>query len=127
MLKAFVDYALHYLHLNRHGFCLKNGLQLKYVRKDRCMFRILTIFCFLMVVCFSCEVFGVEEVVPAEPEKEKSELAKLMNEIDTNYKTVEEMSGWYKYKKKHWGIILESGQKYSDINKIYKEKIFKTR
>ena len=42
-----------------------------------------------------------------QPEKEKSELALMMQDIDESYKAVEEMSGYYKYKKKQWRIILK--------------------
>ncbi len=66
------------------------------------MYSISTIFCFLLILCFCSEVLGVENVVPAaleeekeiapEEEKEKSELAKLMSEIDKNYKVAEVMS-----------------------------------
>ncbi|MFQ5713080.1 MAG: hypothetical protein ACE5GU_03515 [Candidatus Scalinduaceae bacterium] len=74
------------------------------------MYRILIALCVFLYI-FHAEVRCEEpEVVPAEQKKEKSELAKLMDEIDKNYKVVEGMSGWYKYKKKHWKIILESGQ-----------------
>ncbi len=99
------------------------------------MYRISTIFCFLLILCFCSEVLGVENVVPAAPEeekeiapeeeKEKSELAKLMSEIDTNYKVVEVMSGWYKYKKKHWKIILESGQNMVLLTKSIRRKFSK--
>ncbi|MCR4320660.1 MAG: hypothetical protein NUV74_10045, partial [Candidatus Brocadiaceae bacterium] len=34
---------------------------------------------------------------PPKQEKEKSELAKIMDEIDKSYKAVEEISGYYKY------------------------------
>ncbi len=96
------------------------------------MYSISTIFCFLLILCFCSEVLGVENVVPAAPEeekeiapeeeKEKSELAKLMSEIDTNYKVAEGMSGWYKYKKKHWKIILESGQNIVLVTKSIRRK-----
>ncbi|KKL99743.1 hypothetical protein LCGC14_1811360 [marine sediment metagenome] len=86
------------------------------------MYRILIVLCIFLYI-FHAEVRGEEpEVVPAEQEKEKSELAKLMSEIDTNYKAVEVMSGWYKYKKKHWKIILESGQNMVLLTKSIRRK-----
>ena len=73
---------------------------------------------------------------PPKQEKEKSELAKLMSEIDKNYKAVEEISGYYKYSDNDWKVIAESSaniakltktviskfsrpddQKYQDLNK----------
>ncbi len=99
------------------------------------MYRILTICCFLLIVCCCSEVPGVENVVPAAPEEEKeiapeeeeekSELAKLMSEVDKNYKVAEEMSGWYKYKKKHWKIILESGRNMVVLTKSIRRKFSK--
>lgn len=86
------------------------------------MYRILFTFCFLLLVFVNNEVFGEDEVVPAKPEKEKSELAKLMEDIDKNYKVVEEMSGWYKYKKKHWKTILEAGQNIAALAKSIRRK-----
>ena len=89
------------------------------------MYRILIALCVFLYI-FHAEVRCEEpEVVPAEQEKEKSELAKLMSEIDTNYKTVEVMSGWYKYKKKHWKIILESGQNMVLLTKSIRRKFSK--
>ncbi|MFQ5963643.1 MAG: hypothetical protein ACE5KZ_05095 [Candidatus Scalinduaceae bacterium] len=84
--------------------------------------KVIITFCFLFLVCFCNEVRGVQDVVPAEPEKEKSELAKMMQKIDKNYKVVEEMSGWYKYKKKHWKIVLESGQNMVKVTKLIRRK-----
>ena len=73
---------------------------------------------------------------PPKQEKEKSELAKIMDEIDKSYKAVEEISGYYKYSDNDWKVIAESSaniarltktiigkfsrpddQKYQDLNK----------
>ncbi len=96
------------------------------------MYKILIILFFSLAIFFHSElraeseiVPAEPEIVPAEPEKEKSELAKMMSEIDTNYKVVEEMSGWYKYKKKHWKIVLESGQKMVKVTKSIRRKFSK--
>ncbi|MEP9410505.1 MAG: hypothetical protein HRF42_03740 [Candidatus Brocadia sp.] len=47
---------------------------------------------------------GFAEEAP-KSEKEKSELAKIMGEIDKNYKAVEQISGYYKYTDKDWEVI----------------------
>ena len=52
-----------------------------------------------------------------QPEEEKSELALMMQDIDESYKAVEEMSGYYKYKKKQWKIILKAGENIAEITK----------
>ena len=78
---------------------------------------------------------GFAEEAP-KSEKEKSELAKIMDEIDKNYKAVEVISGYYKYTSNDWKVIAESSanivqlaktvigkfsrpddQKYQDLNK----------
>lgn len=86
------------------------------------MNRVLVVFLFPLILCLSNVAWGETDVVPAEPEKEKSELAKLMHEIDLSYKAVEEMSGWYKYKKRHWKIIFESGQNMVKLTKQIRRK-----
>ncbi len=89
------------------------------------MYKILIILFFSLAIFFHSELRAESEIVPAEPEKEKSELAKLMSEIDTNYKVVEEMSGWYKYKRKHWKMILDSGQNMVKVTKSIRRKFSK--
>ncbi len=66
------------------------------------------------------EIMGEEP-----PEKEKSELALMMQDIDESYKAVEEMSGYYKYKKKQWKIILEAGENIAKITKKVRIKFAK--
>jgi hypothetical protein len=51
------------------------------------------------------------------PQEEKSELALMMQDIDESYKAVEEMSGYYKYKKKQWKIILKAGENIAKVTK----------
>lgn len=84
-------------------------------------FLLMAIFAFANVGAYASEA----EVVPAEQEKEKSELALLMQEIDESYKTVEEMSGWYKYKKRHWKIIRESAENMVVVTKKIRRKFSK--
>lgn len=84
------------------------------------MYKWLIVICFLVVV-FHGEIRG-EEVVPAEQEEEKSELALLMHDIDVDYKVVEGMSGWYQYKKKHWKIILNAGENMVKVTKKIRSK-----
>ena len=76
----------------------------------------------LISIFFSINIFGEGDTVPAEQEEEKSELAKLMHNIDVNYKAVEEMSGYYMYNRKHWKIILNSGENVVKVAKVIIEK-----
>ncbi len=48
------------------------------------------------------QIKGADELMGEVPQEEKSELALMMQDIDESYKLVEEMSGYYKYKKKQW-------------------------
>ncbi len=58
-----------------------------------------------------------DEMMGEVPQEEKSELALMMQDIDESYKAVEEMSGYYKYKKKQWKIILKAGENIAKITK----------
>lgn len=60
---------------------------------------------------------GFAEETP-KGEKEKSELAKIMGEIDKNYKTVEAISGYYKYSNNDWRAIFESSTNIVKLTKI---------
>ena len=72
------------------------------------------------------KIEGADELMGEEqPEKEKSELALMMQDIDDSYKAVEEMSGYYKYKKKQWRIILEAGENIVKITKKVRIKFAK--
>ncbi|ODS32740.1 MAG: ferredoxin 2Fe-2S [Candidatus Scalindua rubra] len=96
------------------------------------MYKILIALCIFLIVSFHY-AFKVEgsddvisdEIIIEEPEKEKSELAKLMDKIDLNYKAVEEMSGYYRYKKKQWKIVLKSGQNIVKVTKTVRRKFSK--
>ena len=59
---------------------------------------------------------------PAEQEKEKSELAKLLAKVDNDYKAVEAISGYYKYEKKHWKLLRESGENILAVTKLIRKK-----
>ena len=48
-----------------------------------------------------------------------------MQDIDESYKAVEEMSGYYKYKKKQWKIILKAGENIAKITKEVRDKFAK--
>lgn len=61
-------------------------------------------------------VSGVAEEAP-KAEKEKSELAKIMSEIDKNYKAVEQISGYYKYTAHDWEIVSESSANIVNLTK----------
>jgi hypothetical protein len=67
--------------------------------------------CVCLVVCLHNEARGQEV--------EKSELAKLMQKIDVNYKAVKRISKYHKYEKKHWKTILKSGQNIREITNIF--------
>ncbi|MEK7297782.1 MAG: hypothetical protein AAB069_07750 [Planctomycetota bacterium] len=54
----------------------------------------------------------------AKNEKEKSELAKIMSEIDKSYKAVEEISGYYKYSSNDWKIIAEASSNLIKLSKV---------
>lgn len=56
--------------------------------------------------------------VATKGEKEKSELAKIMSEIDKNYKAVEQISGYYKYSGNDWKVISESSANIIKLAKI---------
>ena len=58
-----------------------------------------------------------DEMLGEVPQEEKSELALMMQDIDESYKAVEEMSGYYKYKKKQWKIILKAGENIAEVTK----------
>ncbi len=59
----------------------------------------------------------LDEMMGEVPQEEKSELALMMQDIDESYKAVEEMSGYYKYKKKQWKIILKAGENIAKVTK----------
>ncbi|MBE7446496.1 MAG: hypothetical protein HS132_15175 [Planctomycetia bacterium] len=84
-------------------------------------------------------MFGTQGFAEEAPkgEKEKSELAKIMGEIDKSYKATEQISGYYNYTDNDWKVILESStniiqltktvirkfsrpddKKYQDLNKM---------
>ncbi len=96
-----------------------------------CIFLIVSSFQFIVNVEGSDQYIpvgkteGAEELAGEKPEEEKSELALLMQDIDESYKSVEEMSGYYKYKKKQWKIILKAGENISEITKKVRIKFAK--
>ena len=63
---------------------------------------------------------------PPKQEKEKSELAKIMDEIDKSYKAVEEISGYYKYSDNDWKVIAESSANIAKLTKIIISKFSRT-
>ncbi|QII13420.1 hypothetical protein KsCSTR_40410 [Candidatus Kuenenia stuttgartiensis] len=86
----------------------------------------------LLMCIFSIAIFSLsedrfclcaEENTQVEGEKEeKSELAKLMKEIDKNYKATEEISGYYNYKEKEWKIIGDASVNLINLCKIALKK-----
>ncbi|TVM03062.1 MAG: hypothetical protein CV087_07035 [Candidatus Brocadia sp. WS118] len=79
------------------------------IRKD--------IFVFLIAgIClFATCVFAEEK---PKGEKEKSELAKIMGEIDKSYKAVEQISGYYKYSDNDWRVIAEASANIIQLTKV---------
>lgn len=74
----------------------------------------------LVIVVGTCGIAirGFAEESPAKSEKEKSELAKIMGEIDKSYKAVEQISGYYKYTNNDWNLIAEASANIVQQTKI---------
>ena len=106
------------------------------------MYKFLIVLCIFSIAIFQdrINVEASDKYIPAEqiegsdelvgegqpaPEKEKSELALLMQDIDESYKAVEVMSGYYKYKMKQWKIIQEAGENIAKITKKVRIKYAK--
>ncbi len=68
---------------------------------------------------------SADELMGEVPQEEKSELALMMQDIDESYKIVEEMSGYYQYKKKQWKQILEAGENIAKVTKKVRIKYAK--
>ncbi len=73
--------------------------------------------CFIVGSICGVATYGFTEETP-KAEKEKSELAKIMSEIDKNYKAVEQISGYYKYTANDWKVISESSANIVNLTKI---------
>ena len=71
----------------------------------------------LIVGICSMMTYVFADEPPPKQEKEKSELAKIMNEIDKSYKAVEEISGYYKYSDNDWKVIAESSKNIAQLSK----------
>ncbi len=104
------------------------------------MYKVLIALCIFSIVCFqfTINVESSDQYIPVgktegadeemgeeQPIEEKSELALMMQDIDESYKAVEEMSGYYKYKKKQWKIILKAGENIAEITKKVRIKFAK--
>jgi len=74
-----------------------------------------------IVGMFGMVTQGFAEETPKK-EKEKSELAKLYEEIDKHYKAAEELSGYYEYSNNDWNIISESSASIVKLSKIIVNK-----
>ena len=80
--------------------------------------RLITIM-FFFVICLTVKVIAEESGnAPAEQNKEKSELAKLLSKVDEDYKALQALSGYTKYKKKDWKLIKESGENILKVAKL---------
>lgn len=62
--------------------------------------------------------YGFDEAISSDVEKEKSELAKIMGEIDKHYKAVERISGYYKYSDTDWKDIEEASERIAQLTKV---------
>jgi len=83
------------------------------------MYKKLVTILFLLVISFAVEVRAEEsEIVPAEQKKKKSELAKLLSQVDKDYKAVQALSGYTKYKKEDWRLIGQSGENILKVAKL---------
>ncbi len=65
-----------------------------------------------------CGLMSTVFAEEAPKKEEKSELAKIMSEIDKSYKAAEQISGYYKYSSNDWNIIAESSAKIVELAKI---------
>lgn len=70
-----------------------------------------------LAIFLGITVYGFAEE-PPKGEKEKSELAKLMSEIDKHYKATEQISGYYKYSGNDWKVIAEASDNMIKLTKI---------
>lgn len=88
-----------------------------------CIFSIVTVFQYTNLTegsdkhASSAHKDSPDEMMEEVPQEEKSELALMMQDIDESYKAVEAMSGYYKYKKKQWKIILKAGENIAEVTK----------
>ncbi|GAX62527.1 splicing factor 3a subunit 3 [Candidatus Scalindua japonica] len=83
------------------------------------MYKILVTLIVFSVICFSVQVKAEDaDTAPPEQKKEKSELAKLLEKVDQDYKALQALSGYTSYKKKHWKLIKKSGENILDVAKI---------
>jgi len=65
--------------------------------------------CSTLNICLAKEVAKTEE---------KSDLAKLYEKIDKHYKTVEELSGYYKYNDSDWDTISGASDNIIKLSRI---------
>jgi hypothetical protein len=96
-----------------------------------CIFSIISSFQYKLIAGASDKhvpskhIDSADELMGEVPEEEKSELALMMQDIDESYKLVEEMSGYYKYKKKQWKIILKAGENIAKVTEKVRIKYAK--
>jgi len=86
------------------------------------MYKTLITILIFFVIVFTVEVIAEEPGnAPAEQKKEKSELAKLLSRVDEDYKAVQALSGYTKYKKKDWKLIGQSGENILKVAKLLRK------
>ncbi len=86
------------------------------------MYKTLITILILFVVCFTVKVSAEDSgTAPAKQKKEKSELAKLLSQVDKDYKAVQALSGYTTYKKKDWKLIGQSGENILKVAKLLRK------
>ncbi|MBC8550584.1 MAG: hypothetical protein H8D23_13135 [Candidatus Brocadiales bacterium] len=86
------------------------------------MYKRLTTILIFLVICLTVEVRAEEPgTAPAEQKKEKSELAKLLSQVDEDYKAAQALSGYTTYKKQDWKLIGQSGENILKVAKLLRK------
>ena len=86
------------------------------------MYKKLATLIVFLVICFSVDVRAEESgTAPAEQKEEKSELAKLLSQVDKDYKAVQALSGYTTYKKEDWKLIGQSGENILKVARLLRK------
>lgn len=84
------------------------------------MYKALITMMIFSVICFTVEV-RAEEFGTAPAEQKKSELAKLLSQVDQDYKTFQALSGYTTYKKNDWKLIGQPGENILKVGKLLRK------
>ena len=86
------------------------------------MYKKLAAILIFLVICFTVEIRAEESgTAPAKPKKEKSKLAKLLSQVDKDYKALQALSGYTEYQKKDWKLIREAGENIIKVAKLLRK------